>query len=690
MSAAALTGAGGAAAAGGPPVADPDAAAAVSAHRSAISAYTFYLAWLTGVAEEESRSAPAIAAAAAATAAGGGAKGGRRGAAAAAAAAGERAPFSWDVGRERVGRALGALADVDLWALFRPASPPDGLLAAWTAAGTALLSSPLGARAPAARDGAGRALAAAACRYGHLDQVAGALVDALRKTEHLPAVLADLAASACASSAGGDDRLGRELLASIARADPAAFEGGTAADTAGARSVGAFLVELAERLPRVVGAGFAPLISHLGGRSHAVRSGVIGAAAALLHRAYGEGAPAADSATATGDAASLARLRTKQHLLDLLVERAYDASAFTRARVLNAWAALADRGSLPLGHWLCVTRLACDRLEDRAALVRRAALHLLSALMLYNPFGPVLPAGSFDASLAQFEARLGEAEAAGAEGRAAAAGGSGGGKEGPARWGAGAIKLEADGTAAGADAAAAAAAAAADALVDEMVDGEGDGDDDDDTPIVDEPAPPQQNPLDANVEQLRALVASLRTASAFARTLTAALPTAVQLLGSATLSDVSEALALLVCARKFELDGAEAALRRVLLLVFSREQGVPDAVVAAVDDLRLGGGREADAGADGLVDLAVGATLGELAALEEVVGRLLKVPPGGSEGDARARPAVVRALWPAAARAAAAVAAAGEDQPAARRPPCPASARPCPSSPWPPAPARPW
>ena len=666
MSAAALTGAGGAAAAGAPPTADPDAAAAVSAHRSALAAHSFFLAWLTGVAEEEARYAPATAAAAAAAAAGG--RGSKKAAAAAAAADGRAAPFSWDAGRERVGRALGALADVDLWALFRPASPPDGLLVAWTATGTALLASPAGARAPAARDGAGRALAAAACRYGHLDQVAGALIDALRKTEHLPAVLADLAAGA-AESAGGDDRLGRELLASVARADPAAFEGATPADTAAARAVGTFLVELTERLPRAVAAGFAPLVAHLGGRSHAIRSGIIGAAASLLHRAYGEGGgPGSDgsgtsAAAATGDpAAALARLRTKQHLLDLLVERAYDTSAFTRARALHAWAALADRGSLPLGHWLCVTRLAADRLEDRAALVRRAALGLLQALMLYNPFGPVLPAGSFDASLAQFEARLADAE-----------GGRGGGAEdrpeAAAKWGAGAIKVEADGTAAGADAAARAAAeaAAADEMVDALV--AGDDAEDDAQPSQEEEeeeeeGAPQPAPQDANAEQLRALVASLRTASAFARALTAALPTVVQLLGSATLSDVTEALSLLVCARKFELDGAEAALRRVLPLAFSREQGIPGAVVSAVEDLRLAG-RGADAGAAGLVDLAVGASLGELAALEEVVGRLLAVPAGGTEADARARPAVVRALWAAAARAAAAVAGAGSD-PAAR------------------------
>lgn len=53
-----------------------------------------------------------------------------------------------------------------------------------------------------------------------------------------------------------------------------------------------------------------------------------------------------------------ARLRSKQHLLDTLVDRARDVNAFTRARVLQTWAHLAERKVIPLGHWICVTGIA--------------------------------------------------------------------------------------------------------------------------------------------------------------------------------------------------------------------------------------------------------------------------------------------------------------------------------------------
>ena len=62
-----------------------------------------------------------------------------------------------------------------------------------------------------------------------------------------------------------------------------------------------------------------------------------------------------------------ARQLSKQRLLDTLVERALDANAFTRARVMQTWTHLASASAVPLGHYLCVTRLAIGEapgLED--------------------------------------------------------------------------------------------------------------------------------------------------------------------------------------------------------------------------------------------------------------------------------------------------------------------------------------
>lgn len=72
---------------------------------------------------------------------------------------------------------------------------------------------------------------------------------------------------------------------------------------------------------------------------------------------------------------------------------------------------------------------------------------------------------------------------------------------------------------------------------------------------------------------MRALVASLEAALAFVRALAGAVPVLTQLLASSTVSDVHDAIGLLISYSKFGVDGAPAALRKMLPLVFSLDQG---------------------------------------------------------------------------------------------------------------------
>ncbi len=77
----------------------------------------------------------------------------------------------------------------------------------------------------------------------------------------------------------------------------------------------------------------------------------------------------------------------------------------------------------------------------------------------------------------------------------------------------------------------------------------------------------------ANLTQTRALVASLEAAVAFVRSLAGALPVLTQLLASATVSDVHDAIGLLITYSKFGITGAQDTLRKMLPLVFSFDQG---------------------------------------------------------------------------------------------------------------------
>ena len=59
----------------------------------------------------------------------------------------------------------------------------------------------------------------------------------------------------------------------------------------------------------------------------------------------------------------------------------------------------------------------------------------------------------------------------------------------------------------------------------------------------------------------------------FIRAMQGALGVLTQLLASPNLSDVTEAISLLVCFDKFGIAGSKDTLRRMLPLIFTREQG---------------------------------------------------------------------------------------------------------------------
>ena len=317
-------------------------------------------------------------------------------------------------------------------------------------------------------------------------------------------------------------------------------------------------------------------------------------------------------------------LRAKQGFLDLLVDRTHDVSAFTRARVLQTWSMMAEKKAIPLSHWLVVADLGIGRLGDKAALVRKAAMNLLATMLGFNPFAPTLPSAAFADSLAEYEAKLlamappvtDEEES------------------------------ETD---------------AFEKQMPETIE-EGDEEDaekpegesakeasDDENQNTEEPTEPEEKPvagdadaapeLDGGVEAVRTMVAALKTALGFAVQMGGAVTVLCRLLASATPSDAIEATGLLVRLKQFGVDGADEGVRRMLGLVFSRDQSVRDAAVEAVDVLFLGGAESPMAAAKGLAHTASASALGELAAMEEILKLLVadnRVPPEG---------AVMTALW---------------------------------------------
>ena len=237
-------------------------------------------------------------------------------------------------------------------------------------------------------------------------------------------------------------------------------------DTRTVRNVASFLPTLAEHEPAAVLGNIAVLLPHLDGEAYSMRSALITAIGHVIaHEATTYVAPrnqvvcapllcldltwttvvcvvfkllfsnatqakALVTAPAGGDAddqdgqehTARAATRTRDMLLDILQERVYDSNSYTRAATQRAFAMLVERGCLPLSRIQGVAALAADRLRDKAAGVRKAAMQLVCVLLECNPFGTTLDVSVYKTQLAAINEKL-EALKPSSDGEDSASGG---------------------------------------------------------------------------------------------------------------------------------------------------------------------------------------------------------------------------------------------------------------------------
>ena len=588
------------------------AAETVASHREALKCYSFLVHHIADVADAEAR---VDAGTAAATAAPGAGKADKKGKGKKAAPLVE---WKWEEQRERVMHVMAGVLDVDLWNLFRPRQPSEQFLGLFTKLACLAMESQPALRSKITKGAAFDMLGSVALKWGQLENVTTALVHLLNKHEHLPGPIAECAA--VAADRHENARLAAALLREVASVDPAEYKRQMLSDAKGVTGVGVFVSELAQRMPKTTMTNISLLLPHLDGEAYALRSALVTVLGHLVCSDASSGALDEERDRTTADGAA-PLLRAKQGFLDLLVERVHDTSAFTRARVLQTWSSMAEKKAVPLSHWLVVADLAIGRLNDKAALVRKAAMNLLATMLGFNPFAPQLPSAAFAQSLKEYEAKLAAMQPPEPAEEDE--------EERPETIEEGDEEKDADDEEK--NASDAKEKDASDAPASE-----------EDAPV---PAPSPEEPtprapeLDGGVEAVRTMVAALKTALGFAVQMGGAVGVLCRLLSSSTPSDAIEATGLLVRLRQFGVDGADEGVRRMLALVFSRDTAVRDAAVEAVDVLFLAGADSPVAAAAALADVAAASALGELAALEEVIKLLVadgRVPPNG---------AVIRALW---------------------------------------------
>lgn len=488
------------------------------------------------------------------------------------------AKWNWDVHRMRIVRLLATALQLDLRQLYSMAQPEDDLIAFFSKAAFSLLEKPAYVKEKDLKDALCNIVAACAAKYDYVVPVTSTILNLLHKHEHLSVYLAEVVA--LAEEKYHNSSLPVAVLREIGHIDPDDFK----RDNSGADSVSSFLVAMAERLPKLMTVNLSIITPHLDGESYKMRNGIVQVIGTLIIKASKD--PSVD---AVGD--EMARLRSKQGMVDIFLERARDKSSYTRSKVLQTWANLCVESAVSIGHWNLVAHVAAGRLEDKGAIVRKSALQLLTTLLQFNPFGPSLRIGPFEATLQQYKEKLKEMELASSTANEAET-----------------HLAEAEG-----------------GLDGKVLSEEGTADPVESTPgtqYVDSSQVEPYAPTPADIgglEQTRTLVASLESGLQFTRCIAGVMDVLKQLLASSSSDDVKHAITLLILARQFEIDGAEESLRTMLPLVFSQEKSVYEAVEGAFTSLYMK--RSPSETALNLITLTLDASIGDLASIEALVSK---------------------------------------------------------------------
>jgi len=135
------------------------------------------------------------------------------------------------------------------------------------------------------------------------------------------------------------------------------------------------------------------------------------------------------------------------------------------------------------------------------------------------------------------------------------------------------------------------------------------------------------NPSTAAITKAKVVTKYLTDAAAFALQMEAVIPIVCQLLASKSASDVVESISFVVAACHFGVDTAPAAARKMLMLMWSKDSNIKEAVMAAYKGLYLTPdpavhtttkARTATI-VKNLLGITVGANIGEMTSMEEMV-----------------------------------------------------------------------
>ncbi|KAJ3683828.1 hypothetical protein LUZ60_014055 [Juncus effusus] len=478
--------------------------------------------------------------------------------------------WNWEAQRSKILNLIANSLEINLSLLFGPGEIDDNYLSFISKCTFTLYENQTLLKDEETRKSLGRIISTISTKLGRTDQICASVLHLIHKFDYTVAHLAE--AVSVGEKKYGDGSLGVALIREIGRVDPKDYS----RDTTGAENVGRFLIDLASHSPKLVSTNIGILVPHFGGDSYKIRNSLVGVLGKLVAKAFND---------LDGDVSNKSlRLRGKQAMLDVLLERFRDVSAYTRSRVMQVWGELCEGSAILIGLWNEVASLAAGRLEDKSAIVRKSALGLLISMLQHNPFGPQLRIAAFETTLEKYKEKLQSLDPNPVEREE---------REEEEEEELGVVEQQESLT---------------DSCQVDQVDRTG---------TQEESTVPDMGGL----EQIRALVASLEAGLRFSKQINSVMPTLMQLLASPNASDVEYTILLLMRCRQFQIDGSDECLKKMLPLVFSQDKSIYEAVENAFITIYIR--KNPVETAKNLINLAIESTIGDLAALESLVSSLV-------------------------------------------------------------------
>ncbi|KAL5015272.1 hypothetical protein ScPMuIL_009542 [Solemya velum] len=138
------------------------------------------------------------------------------------------------------------------------------------------------------------------------------------------------------------------------------------------------------------------ILSFLSLKSYAMRNGILGLMGEIVIKVLSK------------DDLDSKQKMTREQFMDELEDHLHDCHAFVRSKCLQIWMAIVNEKCLPLHRQENITKIVIGRLQDKSSQVRRHAIQLITALLKSNPFASKLPVEELQQNYEKEQEKLNE------------------------------------------------------------------------------------------------------------------------------------------------------------------------------------------------------------------------------------------------------------------------------------------